>query len=436
MHERFSFKSRDELLNKSRELGYELPYNNDVSPLFASLRVENFIIPNRLVVQPMEGYDSLPGGGPSALTRRRYLRYAGGGSGTIWFEATAVSPEGRSNPGQLWINEENAPAYSYLNEEIRECAGKNNLRPLLAIQLTHSGRYSKPEMKPEPLVVAANPVLDKTEPHILTDRELIRIQDHYIDSAKLCAASGFDAIDVKACHGYLMIELLAARSRKGSIYGGVIAAERFRFMLETIERIKKVVPGIMITTRLNMSDFYDGGFGIDEYNKPDYTEALMLVNELEKAGISIINLSMGSPYHNPHVTRPYDTPVPGTKIPEEHPLKGVIRMIEGTAIFQKKFPGMHFVGSAYSWLRQFAPNVGAAVIERGDASLIGFGRSSFAYPSMPLDLLQNGMADPSRVCITCSGCTRLIRNFRPGGCVIRDREIYAAELKKLIADGK
>jgi len=67
---------------------------------------------------------------------------------------------------------------------------------------------------------------------------------------------------------------------------------------------------------------------------------------------------------------------------------------------------------------------------------MGFGRNSFAYPSMPLDLMKNGEADPRKTCITCSGCTRLIRNLRPGGCVIRDREIYGNELKKLIADGK
>jgi len=111
-------------------------------------------------------------------------------------------------------------------------------------------------------------------------------------------------------------------------------------------------------------------------------------------------------------------------------------MINGTSVFQKRFPEIFFVGSAYSYLRQFAANVGAAVIKNGDASFIGFGRNSFAYPSMPSDLVKKGKADPTKFCITCSGCTRLISNLRPGGCVIRDKEIYGAELKKLIADGK
>jgi hypothetical protein len=123
-------------------------------------------------------------------------------------------------------------------------------------------------------------------------------------------------------------------------------------------------------------------------------------------------------------------------VPDEHPLTGVMKMIAGTSFFQHKFPDLLFIGSAYSYLRQYIPNVGAAVIESGGAAFIGLGRSSFAYPTLPLDLMREGKADPKKVCITCSGCTRLIRNLRHGGCVIRDREIYGAELKKLIADGK
>jgi hypothetical protein len=136
------------------------------------------------------------------------------------------------------------------------------------------------------------------------------------------------------------------------------------------------------------------------------------------------------------VVRPFDTPLPGAALPLEHPLAGVVRMIEGTSLIQHSFPEMLVAGSGYSWLRQFAPNVGASVIGSGDASFIGFGRSSFAYPSMPVDLMKTGKADPGKVCITCSGCSRLIHYLRPGGCVTRDREIYGEELKKLVKDGK
>jgi len=436
MHERFRYKSKDELLQKAHELGLVLPFRDDITPLFQPSMVENILVPNRFVVQPMEGYDSETDGAPSLLTKRRYLRYADGGSGIIWYEAVSVSSDGRSNPGQLWINRGNADYFKSLNDEVRSTAKKHGIRPLLVIQLTHSGRYSKPDGNPHPLVASLNSALDKVTPHILTDEELKVIQDQYVEASRLSAQAGFDAIDLKACHGYLMIEMLAARTRNNSIYGGEKPSDRFRFFLETLDRIKAEVPGTIITTRLNISDLYKGGFGIrKDGGDSDFTEPLLLVDELKRRGIKLINISMGSPYFNPHVTRPYDNPLPGQKVPDEHPLLGVLKMINGTSLFQKKFPELNFIGSAYSWLRQFAPNVGASVIKNGGASFIGFGRSSFAYPTMPLDLMNKGRADPSKVCIACSGCTRLIRNLRPGGCVIHDREIYGNELKKLIADG-
>ncbi len=423
-------------MEKAFSIGLELPFDEDISPLFYPALLNGFNIPNRFVVQPMEGYDSEFDGSPSDLTRRRYIRYAKGNSGIIWYEAVAVSPDGRSNPKQLWINNNNINKFAVLNEQVRKSAALDEISPLLVVQLTHSGRYSKPEGKSKPMVAALNSILDKETPYILSDDNLKKIQDQYLVAAKSAFKAGFDAIDLKACHGYLIIELLAARSRQNSIYGGEEYSKRFRFLLETVDRIKSEVPGIIVTTRLNISDLYEGGFGVDKFGAIDYAEPLLLIEELKSRGIKLINISMGSPYYNSYVTRPYDNPLPGQKVPEEHPLAGVMKMINGTSFFQKKFPEIYFVGSAYSYLRQFIPNVGAAVIKNGGASFIGLGRSSFAYPSLPQDLIKAGKADTSKVCITCSGCTRLIRNLRPGGCVIRDREIYGNELKKLIADGE
>lgn len=436
MHERFRYKTKDELLGKAAELEVDLPFSDDISVLFTPASAGSLFMPNRFAVQPMEGYDSLRDGSPSELTKRRYLRYAGGGSGLIWYEAVAVTEDGRSNPGQLWINQSNVESYKRLNEAVRKRAAENGINPVLVIQLTHSGRYSKPDGSARPLAGSANPVLDKSEPKILSDEELKIIQHSYIEAARLSKHAGFDAVDLKACHGYLVIDLLASRNRADSLYGGDELVKRTRFLLETFDRIKAEVPGIEITTRLNISDLYSGGFGVDTEGLPDFREPLQLAGELFSRGLRLLNISMGSPYHNAWVTRPFDTPLPGFNAPEEHPLAGVARMINSTALFSKKLPGIEIVGSAYSWLRQFIPNVAAGVISSGGASLAGLGRSSFAYPDLPLDLLKTGKADPRKVCITCSGCTRLIRNLRPGGCVIRDREIYGEELKKLIADGR
>jgi 2,4-dienoyl-CoA reductase (NADPH2) len=437
MHERFRFKNKEELISKAIQLGLELPFTEDISSLLSPVTIGDQKILNRLVIQPMEGYDSTENGSPSDLTKRRYHRYAEGGSGMIWFEAVAVSHQGRSNPRQLWLHQGNVGEYSSMCNNVRKIAHSKNNNPFLVIQLTQSGRYSRPEGKHEPLVPQLNPMLDKGTPYVLTDDDLRNIQDQYVSASRLALKAGFDAIDIKACHGYLIHELLSSRDRKGSIYGGPESYKRFRFLLETIDRIKAEVPGIMLTVRLNIFDAYKGGFGIGkDENTPDFTEPELLISELRLRGIRLLNITMGSPYYNPYVTRPFDNPLPGVPPPAEHPLAGVMRMIDGTSAMQHKFPDMQIVGSAYSYLRQYAPNVGAAIIENKGASLIGFGRGAFAYPSMPNDLIQKGFADPDKICITCSGCTRLIRNLRPGGCVIRDREIYGNELKKLIADEK
>ncbi len=363
MHERFRYKTKDDLILKAKELGFDLPYSDDITPLFQPYQLAGFSIANRLVVQPMEGYDSENDGSPSELSKRRYLRYASGGSGIIWAEAVSVMHEGRSNPHQLWIHKKNSDSFSRLNDEVRKHAINQGIDPFLVVQLTHSGRYSKPEGIAKPQVAALNPLLDRTPPHILTDDDLKRIIDQFVEASKLAGKSGFNAVDLKACHGYLLVELLSAKTRMNSIFGGDETSGRFRFLLETIDRIRDEVPGIIVTTRLSISDLYKGGFGVDENGEPDFTEPLLLADQLKMRGISLINITMGSPYFNPHVSRPYDNPLPGQDKPEEHPLEGVMRMINGTSFFQDRFPEIAMVGSAWSFLRHFAPNVGASVIQ-------------------------------------------------------------------------
>ncbi|HRT89460.1 MAG TPA: hypothetical protein P5257_05005 [Bacteroidales bacterium] len=436
MHERFKFRNPEDLLSKAESLGLRLPFSDDISPLLQPAALENKIIPNRFVVQPMEGYDSEADGTPSDLTRRRYMRYSSGGSGIVWFEAIAVDPDGRSNPRQLMLTEKNLGIYKKLISGMRENhTGKHP--QLLAAQITHSGRYSRPAGGNAPLVPSKNALLDRGNERILSDEELFSVQKKFIKTAKLAFDAGFDAVDIKACHGYLIHELLFSFNREKSLYGGRDPEGRFRFLLETIERTRENVPGIIVTTRINLCDLYAGGFGTTPDGKGcDLSEALLLTGELEKRGVKIINTTMGSPYFNPHVVRPYDNPLPGAPVPPEHPLEGVVRMTEGTGTLQKNYPGIMIIGSAYSWLRHFSLNVGAGVLKEGLASFIGFGRNSFAYPGMPRDIIRNGAPDKSKFCITCSGCTRLMKDLRPAGCVIHDREIYGAELKKLIADGR
>jgi len=441
-HEPFTFQSAPELLQKADELGVELPFQDSVSPLFESLVIGSKTLANRLAVQPMEGFDADTDGSPSELTFRRYRRYAEGGCSLIWFEATSVVTEGRSNPHQLMLHPRNLDSFKRIVEEIRRLAQKvfgSAYEVFLVLQLTHSGRYSQPEGKPLRQVAGFNPNLDRgpKDVRILSDDELDRLQDKYVEVATLVEQAGFDAVDIKACHGYLVNELLAARTREGSRYGETFE-NRIRFLSEVVEKVRDRTSGLCLAVRLSAFDGIPGGFGVSGENHEnfDLAEPNELVRRLAQFNCSLFNITIGNPYEKPHLGRPFDRPLQGAPFPEEHPLEGITRLLRITSAFQKEFPDVPFVGTGYSWLRHFFPNVGAAVLQRREASLIGLGRSSFAYPDAPKDLMSSGALDPSKVCISCSRCTELMRNGHESGCVMKDKEIYGKLYQKLSIKGK
>jgi len=432
-HEIFAFKSDEELLKKAGELGVQLPFQDSIEPLLKSFNLGSKQIPNRTAVQPLEGFDGESDGSPGELTFRRYRRYARGGSGLIWFEATSVVSEGRSNPHQLWLHAGSVDKFKQLVQHTRDVAHQvfgPSHDVFLVLQLTHSGRYSQPEGKSAPLVAIHNPYLDKDMENIaiLSDDELERLQETFIKAARLAQEAGFDAVDIKACHGYLIHELLSAFKRTGSRFGGSFE-NRTRFLREVVTEIQKQTSGLHTAVRMNIYDGipYPYGFGVplDGSLTFYFSEPMELVNRLLQAGCVLINVTMGVPAYNPHVGRPFDRPLPGWPLPEQHPLEGVFLLLKAAGKTQKDFPRAAVVGTGYSWLRQFFPHVGAAVLAQGKASFIGLGRSSFAYPDAPRDLLEKGCLDPGKVCICCSGCTQLMKRGRPAGCVIRDKDVYS-----------
>lgn len=437
-HERFRFATREALSQKIRELGVDIPLSDDVGILLVPVDVGGRKVPNRFAVQPMEGRDGRADGSPGPLTFRRYQRYAAGGSGLIWFEATAVAPEGRGSPAQLYLHEANVGEFRQLVTETRAAArrsfGAVN-EPLLIVQLTHCGRYSKPDGKRRPIIAHHSPVLGplagiSPRHPLIADDELDRLQEAYLHAAELAAAAGFDGVDIKACHGYLVSELLAAFTRVNSRYGGPFE-NRTRFLLEIATRIRQRVPDLIVTSRFSA---FDGiprpfGFGTDEQDPPreDLAEPQELARCLRAAGCPLLNVSLGNPYYVPHYGRPFDKPLAGARCPDEHPLVSVARLLRTAATVQQVVPDVPIVGTGYSWLRQYIPNVGAGVIKAGGAAIVGLGRGAFAYPDCVKDLAQHGAFDAKKACAACSRCSQIMRDGGCVGCVVHDQEIYAKQ---------
>ncbi len=425
-----------EFQSDNEELKASLPYTYDTSILSSPAAIGRHTAKNRIVYQAMEGCDGTADGAPGELTVRRYKRLAKGGAGIIWFEATAVCSEGRANPRQLMLTEKNQGEFARIANQMREISIKENgFAPLILLQATHSGRYSKPNGKPEPIIAYNNSLLEGSSPidkaRIISDSGIDRIKAQMIETARLAKQTGFDGVDIKCCHRYLNSELLSAYEREGK-YGGSFE-NRTRLLRETISEARKVCgKDFIVTTRLNAYDGfeYPYGFGVSKGNgiSFDPTEPVRLLNELKKEGTELVNITMGNPYFNPHVNRPFAM---GSYTPPVHPLCSVADMLKGTAALSKAVSGIKLIASGFSYLGAAAPFVASAFINDGGFDFAGFGRTILAYPDVAKDIIKGEM-NKEKLCLCCSKCTELMRNGSTPGCVMRDKlytELYR-ELRK------
>ena len=441
-------------------LGVHIPCDRELltgekSPLRSPLNREGVRIGNRIVVQPMEGWDGGADGNPSEHTKERWRKFGRSGAKLIWGgEAVAVSHEARANPNQLVIAAHTQKGLSELRriliEEHRRTTGSED-GLVIGLQLTHSGRYCRPNRhtKPEPRILYHHPILDKSlglpsDYPLLTDAEIETIIADFHRAAKLAQDVGFDFVDIKHCHGYLGHEFLSAHTREGK-YGGSFP-NRTRFLREVVAGIRATAPGLEIGVRLSAFDTvafrpdpsksvkgkpgpgipeahdhlipYRWGFGVDA-NRPteiDLTETFRFLSLLEELNIPLVNITAGSPYYNPHIQRPALYPPSDGYQPAEDPLLSVARQMSVARELKGRFPKHIFVGTAYSYLQDFLPNVAQAVVREGWTDAVGMGRMILTYPEILDDASKGKPINHKRVCRTFSDCTTAPRKGLPSGC--------------------
>lgn len=460
----FKFHSVSDLQAECLRLGLNLHFSDDLSPLFRPVTIGPLKAGNSLCIQPMEGCDGTLDGKPDELTLRRYRRFGAGGAKLIWGEAAAVLDEGRANSRQLLLNDANA---SSLEEMLRQCreahrevfGADDDL--VVGLQLTHSGRYSfrkpllayhDPLLDPRTIDRSTGKIVDASYP-LLDDTYLERLVDHYVHGANLAWRMGYQFVDIKQCHRYLLSELLAARTRPGA-FGGCLE-NRTRLARTIFNRIRSEVPGLLIASRINVFDgipFQTGptpdsdglpcswslpietvwGTRQDDPFTPELAEPLWWIGEMKRLGVALVNVSMGNPYASPHLIRPFEYPPPDGYHTPEHPLIGVARHIALTAQVQQTYPDLPIVGSGYSYLQEFFPLAAAANIRDGRTTFAGVGRASLSMPDFARLLLEHGKLDRKRICRTFSYCTALMRSKHNDlgqfatGCPPFDKEIYGS----------
>jgi len=459
----FKYKTAEALAEDAQKRGLNVRLRADLSPLAKPIVIQGRTVGNRLAIQPMEGCDGTADGAPDELTFRRYERFGAGGAKLIWGEAAAIVPEARANTRQLCADEPHLGGLAKLVEVCRAShrgSWGDDSDLLIGLQLTHSGRYSVPR----PILAQHDPLLDPRtvmdkssgtkagpETPLISDSELDRLQDRYSEAANVAFRAGFDFVDIKQCHRYLLNELLASKTRPGK-YGGSFE-NRTRFICELVERLKSENSNGLIATRLNVFDGIPFQFngenaaGIpapftlpvrscwgtreDDPFEADLTEPLALIGLLKARGLAMVNVTMGNPYGSPHILRPFEyAPVDGYLSPE-HPLIGVDRHFSLTAAVQAAYPDLAVIGSGYSWLQAFVFQAGAANVAEGRTSFVGIGRGSLSQPDFGRHVLRGEPLDPKRICRTFSYCTALMRNKNhplgqfPTGCPPFDKAAYA-----------
>jgi NADPH2 dehydrogenase len=450
-----SFKTSQAVAEYLAQLGWPLPADDQIliapgSPLAQPLEITwhgaRRKIGNRFAVQPMEGWDGELDGCPSELTRRRWLNFALSGAKLVWgCEAVAVLPEARANPNQLLMNEANVATFATLREEMvrahRERFGTSD-DWVIGLQLTHSGRFSRPHEKAklEPVIAYHHPILDAKfgaarEP--ITDAEVAGIVRAFAAAARLASNAGFDFVDLKHCHGYLGHEFLSARTRSGA-YGGSFE-NRTRFLRELVAAVREAAPKLEIGVRLSAYDSvpfssdpqtsvgvpvrtptlpYLCGFGVnpDDPRQPDLSEAKRLLELLRSLEVRLVNVSAGSPYYSPHLQRPALFPPCDGYLPPEDPLAGAARLVTAARELKASASELILVSTGWSYFQDYLPHFAQAAVREGGMDLVGLGRTMLPYPELPADVLEKGALDHKKICRTFSECTNGPRNGMVSGC--------------------
>ncbi len=459
---------RKELARVAPELSCDAELEGRGGPLGKPLEAFGTTLSNRFAIHPMEGWDGNVDGTPSELTLARWRNFGVSGAALIWGgEAFAVQADGRANPNQLWLNPaaDVAAGMAALRNALDEGRRDSSVedRFVAGLQLTHSGRFARPTAAgPAPRIAHHHPILDgrlglDAQTPLLTDGELEGIGVNYVRAAEHAQAAGFDFVDVKACHGYLMHELLAARTRPGP-YGGSFEG-RTRLFRRIVAGIRRDCPGLGIATRVSIADVipftkdaesgrgtpasdaeglpYQHGFGVDPEQPCTFAleEPFLFLELCRELGLREISITAGSPYTCPHLQRPATYPPSDGYLPPADPLIDVARHLSLVRACKRAFPELVFVGAGYTYFQDYLLHVAQHELRAGHVDLVGLGRMVLSYPTLPADALNGLVPARKRICRTFSDCTTAPRHGLVSGCYPLDPRYKAlpeaAEVRRI-----
>ncbi len=255
---------------------------------------------NRIAVSPMSQYRA-EDGHANAWHLVHLGRFALGGAGLVFAEATAVERDGRRTHGDLGLWEDShietlKPVAEFLNAE----------GAVAGIQLSHAGRKAS-ERRPwhgetpvddedvaqrgeEPwTAIAPSPVPYADgwpTPMEMTEHEIARVLQSFADAARRALFAGFKAIEVYAAHGFLIHQFLSPVSNHRADAWGGSPDNRARFAVEVAKSIRQEWPEhLPLLFRLSATDWLDGGLGVED--------VIDIARRLKDHGVDMIDCSSG-----------------------------------------------------------------------------------------------------------------------------------------------
>lgn len=397
--------------------------DNKNTALAQPMQVGPRMAKNRFLIQPMECDDALPNGLFSEKSYARYEKAMRGGAGMVVMESVTMQRECRARNDQILIDirdEGNKKGWADFCRHMKEVSPDT----LLIVQLNHSGEVSGNSFSKR---VCAKP-LHGFGGELMTEEYVDETLELYAQTSKFLYECGFDGVDIKACHGYFISQLLRPYNDRDWKYGGSWE-NRSRFAFELVEKIRELVnhdDQFLIGAKVSMYEGQPGGQGHAGPDSPiiDLKESIALIKGLEDRGCSFFIESLGNPsttweLMSPNKNNGFDVYNHMTAAdvmrknlkPESAVICGGVSILE-----RGKYNGLRAVEPERNNLLYW----GNYLIEHGNADAIALGRQSIADSCLPQKYLE-GREDEINWCMCCDGCSELMIRQSLVGCVVHDK---------------
>ncbi|MEQ8395722.1 NADH:flavin oxidoreductase/NADH oxidase [Thalassobaculum sp.] len=349
--------------------------------LFKPLTIGSVTLPNRVVISPMDQYSAVDGV-PTTYHLVHYGKFAMGGAGSVFVEATGVSEDGRITNGCPGLyNADQVKAFRPITDFIKQ------QRSVPAVQIGHGGRKASTQRPWEgggpvtgaeiargdrlwkPFGPSENALAEGwLTPKMMDDADLARTRQDFADAAERAGEAGFDIVEIHMAHGYLLQSFLSPLSNKRNDGYGGDRSGRMRFPLEVAEAVRAVWPKDKpLFVRISSVDGIDDGWEMDD--------SVALAHELKARGVDVIDCSSGG--NSPKgATNANLTRGPGYQVPFAERIKrevGIQTMAVGL-------------------IRE--PDLAEKILQDGRADLIAVGRQALVDPFWALHAAQHFDIDP------------------------------------------